>query len=92
MGNSPALLDLICGFRTGRRLSDQLGAGLAALDGIGAVIWYSVLQVLPAEDGANGCCRPSVAGASEIGRPTEAVLGDGDRGVMVMSRRARLMG
>jgi hypothetical protein len=27
MGNSPPLLDLICGFRTGRRLSDQLGAG-----------------------------------------------------------------
>jgi hypothetical protein len=27
MGNSPPLLDLICGLRTGRGLSDQLGAG-----------------------------------------------------------------
>src|SRR6516162_10610769 len=27
MGNLPALLDLICRFRTGRRLSDQPGAG-----------------------------------------------------------------
>jgi hypothetical protein len=27
MGNLPRLLDLICGFRTGRRLSDQPGAG-----------------------------------------------------------------
>jgi hypothetical protein len=27
MGNLPPLLDLICGFRTGRRLSDQPGTG-----------------------------------------------------------------
>jgi len=36
---------------------------LAALDAIGAVIWYSMLQVLPAEGGADGRRRRSVAGA-----------------------------
>ena len=41
---------------------------LAALDGIGAVIWYSMLQVLPAEGGAGGRCRRSVAGAGEVAR------------------------
>jgi hypothetical protein len=28
---------------------------LAALDAIGTVIWHSMLEVLPAEDGADGC-------------------------------------
>jgi hypothetical protein len=39
---------------------------LAALDAIGAVIWYSMLQVLPGEAGADGRCRSSVAIAGEI--------------------------
>ena len=39
---------------------------LAALDAIGPVIWYSMLQVLPAEGGADGRCAQSVGGASEI--------------------------
>ena len=39
---------------------------LAALDGIGPVIWYAMLQVLPGEGGADGRCRRSVAGADEI--------------------------
>ena len=39
---------------------------LAALDAIGAVIWYSMLQVLLAEGVADGRCRRSVAGAGEI--------------------------
>ena len=39
---------------------------LAALDGIGAVIWYWVLQLLSAEDGAEGRCRRSVGAAGEI--------------------------
>jgi hypothetical protein len=36
---------------------------LAALDAIATVIWYSMLQVLPVEDGADGRCRRRVAGA-----------------------------
>ena len=40
--------------------------GLAALGAIGLVIWYSLLQVLPAEGGADGRCRRSVTGAGEI--------------------------
>jgi len=39
---------------------------LAALGAIGPVIWYSMLQVLPAELGADGRCPQSVGGASEI--------------------------
>jgi hypothetical protein len=49
---------------------------LAALDAIGAVIWYSMLQILPAEGGADGRCRRSVAGGSEIA----ASDGSGDGG------------
>ena len=75
MGNLPPLLDLICGFWTGRRLSDQAGAGLGALDGIGAVIWYLVLQVLSAEGGVEGRCQRSVGAAGEI-----ATLGGSDVG------------
>ena len=49
---------------------------LAALGAIGPVIWYSMLPVLPAEGGADGRCRRSVAGAGEM-----AVSGgSGDRG------------
>src|SRR5215471_21149774 len=92
MGNSPALLDLICGFRTGRRLSDQLGAGLAALDGIGAVMWYSVLQVLSAEGGVEGRGRRSVGAAGEIATLGGSGVGEGDRGVMVMNCGGRSMG
>ena len=39
---------------------------LAALGAIELVIWYSMLQVLPAEGGADGRCAQSVGGASEI--------------------------
>ena len=39
---------------------------LAALDAIGAVIWCSMLQVLPTEGGADGRCRRRVASAGEI--------------------------
>ena len=49
---------------------------LAALGAIGLVIWYSMLQVLPAEDGAEGRCRRRVAGAGEIA----ASDGSGDEG------------
>ena len=49
---------------------------LAALEAIGPVIWSSVLQVLPAEGGAGGRCRRSVADAGEIA----ASDGSGDRG------------
>jgi hypothetical protein len=47
----------------------------AALDAIGPVIWYSMLQVLP-EGGADGRCRRSVAGGGEIA----ASDGSGDGG------------
>jgi hypothetical protein len=40
--------------------------GLAALDAIGTVVWYSMLRVLPAEGGADGCRRRRVASAGEI--------------------------
>jgi hypothetical protein len=43
MGNLSPLLDLMCGFRTGRRLSDEPGAGFGRPGWIGAVIWCSVL-------------------------------------------------
>ena len=49
---------------------------LAAPDAIATVIWYSRLQVLPAEGGAGGRCRRSVAGAGEIA----ASDGSGDGG------------
>ena len=39
---------------------------VAALDAIATVIWYSMLQVLAAEGGADGRCRRRVAGAGEI--------------------------
>jgi hypothetical protein len=39
---------------------------LAALDAIGTVIWYSMLKVLPAEGGADGCRRRAVDSAGEI--------------------------
>ena len=42
---------------------------LATLDAIGAMIWYSMLRVLPAEGGADGRCAQSVGGASEIAVP-----------------------
>ena len=67
-------------------------AVLAPVDGIGAVIWYSVLPVLSAEGGAEDRCGRSVGAAGEIATPVGAVLGDGDRGVMVMNCRARSMG
>jgi len=57
MGNLSPLVDLICGFRTGRRLSDRRALGLGAVDGIGAVIWCLVLQV----------CRPKVAPRVAVG-------------------------
>ena len=43
---------------------------LAALGAIGLVIWYSLVQVLPAEGGADSRCRRSVAGT---GRPRSRV-------------------
>ena len=49
---------------------------LAALDAIGPVIWYWMLQVLPAEGGAERRCRRSAAGAGEIA----ASDGSGDGG------------
>ena len=49
---------------------------LAALDTIDQVMWYSMLLVLPAEGGADGRCRRSVAGAGEIA----ALDGSGDGG------------
>ena len=49
---------------------------LAGVDVIGPVIGSLVLQVLPAEGGAGGRCRRSVAGAGEIA----ASEGSGDRG------------
>ena len=49
---------------------------LAALGASGLVMWYSMLQVLPAEGGAEGRCRRSVAGASEMA----AWHGSGDGG------------
>jgi len=39
---------------------------LAALDAIGTVIWYSMLRVLPAQGGADGCGRRRVVSAGEI--------------------------
>ena len=50
---------------------------LAALDTIGAAIWYSIARVLPAAGGADDCCRQSVAGAGEIA----AADGVSDRGL-----------
>jgi hypothetical protein len=53
---------------------------LAALAAIELVIWYSMLQVLPAEGGADGRCAQSVGGASEIAASEGSDDGDGDRG------------
>ena len=39
---------------------------LAALGAIGVVIWHSMLQVVPAEGGADGGFRRSMASAGEI--------------------------
>jgi len=50
---------------------------LATADAIGAVIWYSMLRVLPAEGGAGGRCRRRVAVASEMA----ASDGSGERGM-----------
>ena len=49
---------------------------LAALGAIGLVIWYSLVQVLPAEGGADSRCRRSVAGTGEV----RASHGSGDGG------------
>ena len=49
---------------------------VAAVDAIATVIWYSMLQVLPTEGGAEGRCLRSMAGASEIA----ASDGSGDGG------------
>ena len=49
---------------------------MGAADAIGAVIWYSMLRVLPAEGGADGRCRRSVASAGEMA----ASDGSGERG------------
>ena len=49
---------------------------LAALDPIGTVMWYSMLWVLPAEGGAEGCCRRRVASAGEIAAASDR-SGDG---------------
>jgi len=70
MGNLPPLLDPICRFRTGRGLSDQRALVLVALDAISPVIWYSMLQILPAEGGAEGRCRWRVASAGLVDRRT----------------------
>ena len=51
---------------------------LAAVGAIGVVIWYSMLQVLPAEGGADDRCRQSVAGASKIAA-SDRRNGDGGR-------------
>jgi len=58
---------------------------LAALDAIGAMIWDSMLEVFPAEGGADDHRRRRVAGAGEIAASDRSDDGDGDRGVMVMS-------
>jgi hypothetical protein len=47
----PPLLGLICRFRTGGVTSEAVI--LAAFGAIGVVIWYSMLQVLPAKGGAD---------------------------------------
>jgi len=48
---------------------------LGALDGIGAVIWCLVLQVLSAEGGAEGRCGRSVGAAGEIATPGGSGVG-----------------
>jgi len=48
---------------------------LAALDAIATVIWYSMLQVLPAEGDADGRCRRRVAGAGEVARSDGSGVG-----------------
>ena len=64
---------------------------LAAPDAIGPVIWYAMLLVLP-----QAVLTVAVGGAwPALVRSrcrTGAVLGDGDRGVMVMNCRGRSMG
>jgi hypothetical protein len=66
---------------------------LPALGAIGLVIWYSMLQDLPAEGSADGRCRRSVAGAGGIAASHGSGDGGwGERGVMVMNCRARSMG
>ena len=49
---------------------------LAGLGAIGLAIWYSLLQVVPAEGGADSRRRRSVAGAGEV----TASDGSGDGG------------
>ena len=76
MGNLAPLVDWICRLRTGRRMSEQRGAGFGCPGCDRRSDRYSLLRVLPAEGGADGRCRRSVAGAGEM-----AVSGgSGDRG------------
>jgi len=54
MENLQPLLDLICELRKGEGRVTSRALVWAAVDAIGAVIWCSMLQVLPAEGGADG--------------------------------------
>jgi len=76
MGNLSPLVDLICGFRTGRRLSDQAGAGFgrSGWDWCGDLVFGAA--GLSAEGGAEGRCGRSVGAAGEIATPG----GSGDGG------------
>jgi hypothetical protein len=49
---------------------------LVALDAIGPVIRSSTHEVLPAEDGADGLCRPRMASAGEMAASDRS--GDGE--------------
>ena len=75
MGNLSPLVDLICGFRTGRRLSDQAGAGF----GRSGWNWCGDLVFgaagLSAEGGAEGRCGRSVGAAGEIATPGGSGIG-----------------
>jgi hypothetical protein len=73
----------------------------AALDAIGHVIWHSMLQVLlfgircsrfcQAKAGLKVAVGEALSVAMRLRRRREAVMGDGDSGVMVMSCRSRSM-
>ena len=65
---------------------------LAAVGAIGLVMWYSMLQDLPAEGSADGLCRRSVASAGGIAASHGSGDGGWREGVMVMNCRARSVG
>jgi hypothetical protein len=90
MGNLAPLLDLICRFWIGRRLSDQRGAGFGRR---GCDRHSDLVLDAPGFAGQRAALTVAVGEAWPVPERWRcragAVIGDGDRGLMVMNCRAR---